>query len=166
MTLSSPFAMSSFNDEPCFPLYPDEEKKSPDGPFIIGVCGASASGKSSVCNRILEDFKYSENVTIISLDSFYKELSPAELELVHKGIYDFDSPDAFDWDLVSEVLQDLRAIPPKSVEIPEYDFCTHRRGSKKTIVYAVDIVLLEGILTFHDGYIFLFQKNILLISCF
>jgi len=119
-------------------------------PFIIGVCGASASGKTSVCNKILDQFKFTQSVTIISLDSFYKELNAQEKEVCARGDYDFDSPNAFDWKLLFEKLEALRSIPPKSVEIPTYDFCTHSRTSTTTSIFGVDIVLLEGILTFHD----------------
>ena len=45
------------------------------------------TGKTSVCQKILDEFQYTQNVTIISLDSFYRELSPAELKIVHQVFF-------------------------------------------------------------------------------
>ena len=48
---------------------------SPPGakPLFIGVCGGTASGKTSLCQRIAESFE--GKIAIVSLDSFYKGLT-------------------------------------------------------------------------------------------
>lgn len=40
--------------------------------IVIGVAGGTASGKTSLCDRIGEGLE--ENVCILSLDSFYRGL--------------------------------------------------------------------------------------------
>lgn len=42
-------------------------------PIFIGVTGGTASGKTSFCRRLGEKLK--EDITVISLDSFYRGLS-------------------------------------------------------------------------------------------
>ncbi|KAI8425914.1 hypothetical protein MSG28_004921 [Choristoneura fumiferana] len=44
-------------------------------PFLIGICGASASGKTTVAAKIIESLNIPW-VTIVSMDSFYKVVGP------------------------------------------------------------------------------------------
>lgn len=44
-----------------------------------------------------------------SQDSFYKPLNQAQHTAAHRNEYDFDSPDAIDYDLLVERLKDLKA---------------------------------------------------------
>nr|CAD7574718.1 unnamed protein product [Timema californicum] len=70
-------------------------------PFLIGVAGGTASGKSTVCKRIMEklgqaDMVHAERqVVCISQDSFYRELSPQEKIRAEKGLFNFDHPGQF-----------------------------------------------------------------------
>jgi uridine kinase len=43
-------------------------------PFVIGVCGGSASGKTTVANKIISELGVPW-VTLLSMDSFYKVLN-------------------------------------------------------------------------------------------
>ncbi|WAR30385.1 UCK2-like protein [Mya arenaria] len=67
-------------------------------PFVIGVAGGTASGKSTVCERIMKELGQAEvdsrqrQVVIISQDSFYKILNDRERELASKGQFNFDHP--------------------------------------------------------------------------
>ena len=36
----------------------------------------------------------------LSQDSFYRELSEQEIARAERGMFNFDHPDAFDWDLM------------------------------------------------------------------
>jgi len=118
-------------------------------PFIIGVAGGTASGKTSVCMMIIEKLGIeSGRLALVSQDCFYKSLSAETLENVHE--YNFDHPDAFDWVLIQETLKDLSE--GKTVKIPEYDFVTHKRKEGEgTAICAVDIVIIEGILMFYHA---------------
>jgi len=88
-----------------------------------------------------------KKVVIISQDCFYKNLTTADKENVHN--YNFDHPDAFDWDYIEQCLQNLKA--GKQAEIPDYDFVTHSRvAEKSTIISNANIILFEGILIFHN----------------
>lgn len=53
-------------------------------PFVIAVAGGTASGKTTVCDLIMQRL-HDQCVAIIAQDSFYKVLSPAERELAAQG---------------------------------------------------------------------------------
>ena len=73
-------------------------------PLIVGVAGVSASGKTSLCELVFQRIGVSE-CTIISFDSFYKECTEEEMKNI--GKYNFDHPNAFDWELARKVMNDL-----------------------------------------------------------
>jgi len=116
-------------------------------PFIIGVAGGTASGKTSVCKLILARLG-DHRVAIISQDCFYKNLSDEEKQKAKDKEYNFDHPDSFDWAYMAVVLKDLQDGKP--VKIPTYDFVTHSRTEDYTSICAVDIIIFEGILAFYD----------------
>ncbi|KAI6214188.1 Uridine kinase [Aphelenchoides besseyi] len=105
-------------------------------PYVIGICGGSASGKTTVARRIIEQLGMPW-VTVLSLDSFYNILNEEQKERAARSAYNFDHPDAFDFDLLSETLRRLRS--GKSVEVPVYDFSTHSRDKNPKLMYGADI---------------------------
>ncbi|XP_005097646.1 uridine-cytidine kinase 2-B isoform X1 [Aplysia californica] len=121
-------------------------------PFLIGVAGGTASGKSTVCDKIMEQLKKSglehhRHVTIISQDSFYRDLTAEEHERAKKGEHNFDHPDSFDVELMRRTLVDIKA--GKVMELPMYDYIAHKRTTKTTVIHCADVVLFEGILVFY-----------------
>ncbi|KAI2652163.1 Uridine-cytidine kinase-like 1 [Labeo rohita] len=92
--------------------------------FVIGLCGGSASGKTTVANKIIEALDVPW-VVLLSMDSFYKVLSKEEQELAARNEYNFDHPDAFDFELLVTVLRKLKK--GKSIKVPVYDFTNHSR---------------------------------------
>ena len=105
------------------PPWYDQQGQS-KGSFLIGICGGSASGKTTVAKRIIEALDVPW-VTLLSMDSFYKVLNEEQQELARKNEYNFDHPDAFDFDLLIETLRKLKE--GKRVDVPIYNFVTHRR---------------------------------------
>ena len=120
-------------------------------PFCIGVAGATASGKSSVVKEIVRLLNAEDRVASVTQDCFYKDLSPEEREQAYQSNYNFDHPNAFDWEQQLSVLQQLRD-GGKNVAVPAYDFVTHSRLSKEhdTTIVSPEIVIFEGILAMHD----------------
>ncbi|XP_051954651.1 uridine-cytidine kinase-like 1 isoform X1 [Xyrauchen texanus] len=113
--------------------------------FVIGLCGGSASGKTTVANKIIEALDVPW-VVLLSMDSFYKVLSKEEQELAAKNEYNFDHPDAFDFELLVTVLRKLKK--GKSIKVPVYDFTSHNRRKEWKTVYGANVVIFEGILAF------------------
>uniref|UniRef100_A0A671UCM5 Uridine-cytidine kinase n=1 Tax=Sparus aurata TaxID=8175 RepID=A0A671UCM5_SPAAU len=113
--------------------------------FVIGLCGGSASGKTTVANKIIEALDVPW-VVLLSMDSFYKVLSKEEQELAAKNEYNFDHPDAFDFELLVNVLRKLKK--GKSIKVPVYNFTSHSRRKEWKTVYGANVVIFEGILAF------------------
>uniref|UniRef100_A0A8D3DRW1 Uridine-cytidine kinase n=1 Tax=Scophthalmus maximus TaxID=52904 RepID=A0A8D3DRW1_SCOMX len=109
------------------------------------VIGESASGKTTVANKIIEALDVPW-VVLLSMDSFYKVLNKDEQELAAKNEYNFDHPDAFDFELLVTVLRKLKK--GKSIKVPVYDFTSHCRRKEWKTVYGANVVIFEGILAF------------------
>ncbi|KAG2500634.1 hypothetical protein HYH03_001401 [Edaphochlamys debaryana] len=109
--------------------------------FLIGVAGGTASGKTTVVDRIMQRLQDS-CVVMLSQDSFYRALTDQERATV--DTYNFDHPDAFDTPLLVETLRQLRT--GSAAEVPVYDFCTHARTTETRLVGPADVVVVEGIL--------------------
>jgi len=121
---------------------------------MIGVAGGTASGKSTVCERLMEGLGQNEvsveekQVVHLSQDSFYRELNPVEISKANKGMFNFDHPDAFDNQLMESVLTDI--INGRQTKVPVYDFKTNSRSPGEfTTIYPSDVILVEGILVFY-----------------
>ncbi|XP_015795956.1 uridine-cytidine kinase-like 1 isoform X2 [Tetranychus urticae] len=115
-------------------------------PIIIGICGGSASGKTTVARKIIETLDVPW-VTLLSMDSFYKVLTPDESKLARSNEFNFDSPDAFDFDLLIETLAGLKE--GKRVDVPIYNFVTHSREKRSRATYGANVIIVEGILIFY-----------------
>jgi uridine kinase len=111
--------------------------------MIIGICGGTGSGKTTVANRILESVRADE-VVFIQQDLYYRDLK--DMPLDYRNAANFDHPDALDNDLLVNHLKKLTA--GESVELPIYDFKTHTRLPATTRVEPKPIVIVEGILIF------------------
>ena len=61
--------------------------------------------------------------------SFSQNFNGEERAMADQSEYNFDHPDAFDFDLLRETLQRLKE--GKSVEVPIYNFTTHSREKAK-----------------------------------
>ncbi|OAP65777.1 uridine kinase [Fonsecaea erecta] len=114
---------------------------------IIGIAGSSGSGKTSLAVEIVQSLNLPW-VIILSIDSFYKSLTPEQNALAHRNEYDLDSPDSIDFDLLVEILMDLKK--GKRTDIPIYSFQQHQRLDKTVSIYSPHVVILEGILALHD----------------
>lgn len=111
--------------------------------IIIGISGASASGKSVLANTIVNELG-SDQVVVISEDAYYKDLK--HLSFDERAKTNFDHPDAFDHALLLQHLKDLQQ--GKSVQVPCYDFSQHRRTQETREIGQHRIIVLEGILLF------------------
>ncbi|MEE9187538.1 MAG: uridine kinase [Bacteroidota bacterium] len=112
-------------------------------PLVIGIAGGSASGKTTVTDRILERIDR-RNVVILNHDSYYRDLSqfsgrkPSEIN--------FDHPHALETSLLVEHIQQLKR--DKSVQQPVYDFQTYSRKPQWNPLQPRDVIIVEGILIF------------------
>ena len=113
--------------------------------MIIGICGGTGSGKTTVANRILETVSAQE-VVFIQQDSYYRNLN--DLPRDYRQLANFDHPDAIDNDLLVHHVKKLKA--GEAVELPIYDFRTHTRLNDTLRIEPKPIVIVEGILIFAE----------------
>ncbi|KIV94037.1 uridine kinase [Exophiala mesophila] len=114
---------------------------------IVGIAGSSGSGKTSLAVEIVQSLNLPW-VIILSIDSFYKSLTPEQNALAHQNEWDLDSPESIDFDLLVEKLQELKQ--GKRTDIPVYSFQQHQRLEKTMSLYSPHVIILEGILALND----------------
>ena len=75
---------------------------------IIGIAGSSGSGKTSLAYAIIKELSLPW-VVILSMDSYYRPLSPDESKSAFRNEYDFDAPKAIDFELLVDHLRDIKS---------------------------------------------------------
>lgn len=111
--------------------------------IIIGIAGASASGKSLLANTIVNELG-SDQVVVISEDSYYKDHSNIPFD--ERAKINYDHPNSLDHELLHQHLIQLRAGQP--VNIPVYNHSMHIREHETRLIGQHTIIVLEGILLF------------------
>lgn len=111
--------------------------------IIIGISGASASGKSLLANTIVNELG-SDQVVIISEDSYYKY--HCDMPFEERAKINYDHPDAFDHELLFSHLQKLQL--GQSIEVPTYNHAMHIREKETRKIGQHTIIVIEGILLF------------------
>jgi uridine kinase len=112
-------------------------------PIIIGIAGASASGKSLLANTIVNELG-SDQVVVISEDSYYKDHSNIPFE--ERTKINYDHPNALDHELLYQHLLQLQTGQP--VNVPIYNHSMHLRDKETRTIGQHTIIVLEGILLF------------------
>lgn len=112
---------------------------------IIGIAGASGSGKTFVTSRILERLGAGQAVAIQE-DAYYRDL--CEIPYEQRAAANFDHPDAFDHDLLAKHLVQL--VNGEAITQPVYDYRRHCRLKEARMVPPCPWIILEGILILSD----------------
>ena len=110
--------------------------------IVIGIAGGTGSGKATLAKQLKNAF--GDDITIISQDSYYKELGHLSVE--ERALVNFDHPNPLDFGLLREHLLKLKQF--SAVNIPVYDFKTHMRSVEVTAVEPKHVIIVEGILLF------------------
>lgn len=114
-------------------------------PIIIGVTGGSGSGKSSVSNKILEQFG-EPSVMLLQQDYYYKDQS--HLTFSERLKTNYDHPLAFDTELFISHIHALLA--GQAIDKPVYDYAKHTRSKEVIHQEPRDVIIIEGILILED----------------
>jgi uridine kinase len=113
--------------------------------MIIGICGGTGSGKTTIARAIVEAVG-AENVVLVEQDSYYRNLADMPLDERHQA--NFDHPNSLETDmLVDHILKLKQGL---SAEMPLYDFKTHTRSDRIEIIEPRPVVIVEGILMFAE----------------
>lgn len=107
---------------------------------IIGICGGTGSGKTTLAEKIYREFN--SCATLIGMDSYYR--SNPTIPLEERAKCNYDHPDAFETELLIKHLKELKC--GNGVDVPQYDYCNHLRKNEYIRVESKQIIIIEGIL--------------------
>lgn len=109
-------------------------------PFIIGITGGSASGKTFFMKCLIDSFK-AEDVCRISQDNYYRPIH--EIPRDENGVENFDLPETIDHHLFAEHIAVLRA--GREVHQKEYTFNNPLIKPEILVFEPRPIIIVEGI---------------------
>lgn len=111
---------------------------------IIGICGGTSSGKSSVAQKIKKDIACS--CEILGQDCYYIDQGSKPFE--ERRIVNYDEPDIFEH---NTLLADVNAlIEGRSINRKGYDYENHRRADTNELIAPPDVLIIEGIHALYD----------------
>jgi uridine kinase len=113
-------------------------------PFIVGITGGSASGKTTFLRRLLASFP-EEDICLISQDNYYHPRENQHIDV--NGVTNFDLPSSIDSvAYAADVLQISRG---QEVRRPEYTFNNPNVIPQDLVFRPAPIVVVEGIFVFY-----------------
>ena len=112
--------------------------------YVIGIAGGSGSGKSTFAKRLKERFP--DDIALVSCDNYY--LARSEMPFEERKKQNYDSPEAFEFDLMVGQIMDLKE--GKDVLCPVYDFALHTRSDQVVEIKSKPVILIDGILIFAE----------------
>ena len=125
------------------------EQASAEKVLVIGVCGGSGSGKSTVSEKLHHGIG-AHHLAYVCHDWYYRDQSHVP-DMAVRAAKNYDHPDALETDLMVEHIKELKQM--KDVYVPDYDFAHHTRfgglnwrETHARLVTAAPVVLVEGIL--------------------
>jgi len=112
------------------------------GVFIVGLAGASGSGKSTVAKRVASRLRGH----VISMENYSIVMNDPSLQ--DRAKQNYDAPFAIDVKLLESHIRDYAA--GRAVDVPIYDFAEHLRVSdRREHIPASSLLIVEGILALH-----------------
>ncbi|OXZ36181.1 uridine kinase [Finegoldia magna] len=113
-------------------------------PYIVGVAGGSASGKTEIVKTLKKHFE--DKIEIIEHDNYY--FAHDNLTMDERASLNYDHPQAFETDLLIDHVKKI--INNEEIDIPTYDFTIHTRSSDTLKKIPKPIVIVEGILVLEN----------------
>lgn len=112
--------------------------------IVVGIAGGTASGKSTVVEKIQEYFPH--DVVVICHDYYY--LAHDELSYDERCKLNYDHPRAFETELLARDIKMLKE--GKTIHCPQYDYTNHNRSQEVLRVEPKPVIILDGILVLED----------------
>ena len=112
--------------------------------LIIGICGASGSGKSTMAKALAQ--KLEKRCIYIKQDSYYKDHPDMTFE--ERSNLNYDEPEIFDHAALYEDVSSL--LSGQNIKRKAYDFSLHARCDTDEVIEPADVLILEGIHAFYD----------------
>ena len=112
--------------------------------LVIGIAGGSGSGKTTLMNNIVS--RFSEDITVLSHDSYYRRHDDMTYE--ERCQLNYDEPAALETELMVRHLDLLRQ--GQAIDCPVYDFTQHNRSNETIRIEPRKVIIVEGILIFEN----------------
>lgn len=125
-------------------MIPQKPSFSAEKPYIIGITGGTAAGKTFVIEALKDAFD--GKILVMSQDQYYKGERVRRMDRWERA--NLDEPRAFDNDLLEKQLRDL--IAGKTVLAPVYNYQLHKQTKAKVPLEPKPVIILEGIVIFND----------------
>jgi uridine kinase len=113
-------------------------------PLIIGICGGSGAGKTTLIKHLKSRFTESE-MCVLSLDDYYFPRTKQKVD--EQGVNNFDRPKSIDKDAFIKDLKKL--MGGESVTRQEYVFNNELAKPRILTFRPAPVIVVEGIFVFH-----------------
>jgi len=113
-------------------------------PYIVGIAGGSASGKTSFLRDLCKNFP-AGSVSVLSQDNYY--LPREKQQCDESGEINFDLPNSIHREDFANDLQKL--ISGQAVERTEYGFNNPQHKAGKVLIHPAPIIIMEGLFVFY-----------------
>ena len=113
--------------------------------LVVGIAGGTGSGKTTIARKIAQSLP-DGSVTTIEHDNYYRDRG--DLTDDERANLNYDHPNSLETELLVQHLRDLKN--GDEVEMPLYDFKTHRRSESQKLLSPTPLIIVEGILVFVD----------------
>ncbi|MFP3013598.1 MAG: uridine kinase [Arsenophonus sp. NC-QC1-MAG3] len=116
---------------------------------IVGISGASASGKSLIAKTLYNELRSQvgdHNIGVITEDCYYRDQYDIPME--ERVKVNYDHPNSMDHDLLFHHLQLLKT--GKGINLPQYDYTQHTRKRVTFFFQPKKVIIIEGILLLTD----------------
>ena len=108
--------------------------------MIVGVAGGSASGKTTIIEKLKKEFK--EEIEVLCHDYYYK--SNDDISMEERNNLNYDHPNSFETDRMINDIKKLKS--GEEIYRPEYDYTIHTRSEKEYLVQPQPGIIIDGFL--------------------
>lgn len=108
-------------------------------PHLIGIAGASCSGKTTLASELCREL--GDSATSLTLDSYYYDLAHLPASAIAR--HNLDEPAALDAELLQGHIHRLANGEP--IDKPVYDHKSHARHAESERVIPRGFVVIEGL---------------------
>lgn len=112
--------------------------------MIIGICGGSGTGKTTLLNRLSTELKHL-HPSIFSMDNYYLPIEKQQKD--ENGQYNFDLPTALDREKLYNDL--LQLANGHAIEVKEYHFNAPPDKTSLITINPSSLIIVEGLFLFH-----------------
>jgi uridine kinase len=113
-------------------------------PHLIGIAGASCSGKTTLAERLAAELGPSDT-RCIGLDSYYYDMTGVAHDVIDH--HNFDDPASLESALLFEQVRAL--VAGRAIDKPVYDLKTHTRTATTEHIEPAPFIIIEGLFTLY-----------------